>query len=490
MEYHLDDVVRQIPGKVTSNCNFASFTLVLNLLDDEHADILRRSCLWPLYSLRDVQFSGQLLDALLCRLLKPVDGDAIHFNFGGKVATFSIFEFALVTGLRCTDKEAGRARIPRNRRLLNEYFHGRTTVTLALLRDAFRECDQMSDKLKLGLVLILESVLRCYHKKTSIDIFHLEVVDDIDTFNNYPWGRRCFVDTLRVFRRGFSMPNRARPERKYDAYGLPLALQIWVYETIPILASRYARRGETRCPRMHHWRAQDKPLAKQLSALLDDPELEVLTELAPSIEEKSQSYIRELFVSIAPDDQMPESSVVRDREGHPVSPPLKRSRPTRISPPSRRSCPVAPNVQMPESRVDRDREGRPVSPSAPIRRASTDDLFELLTEMRGNMAELRDDVAMLRAGLENLHAEVTAIRDDITCLRRTGGYRDREYDGGVGGSRDGGGDGGGGGCGLDRDAGNGTGVGGRCRRGYRQSRGVQRGWLWRGRRRWPRWWRR
>lgn len=228
MEYHLDDAVRQIPGKVTSNCNFTSFALVLDLLDDDHADILRRSCLWPLYSLRDVQWSGQLLDALLCRLLKPVDGDALHFDLGGKVATFSIFEFALVTGLRCTDDAEARACVPRNRRLLNEYFHGQTTVTLAQLGDALRRCDRMSDRLKLGLVLIIESILRCHHKKTSIDIFHLEVVDDIDAFNNYPWGWRCFLDTLRVFRRGFSMPKGDKPERKYDAYGLPLALQVYV----------------------------------------------------------------------------------------------------------------------------------------------------------------------------------------------------------------------------------------------------------------------
>ncbi|XP_022874029.1 uncharacterized protein LOC111392861 [Olea europaea var. sylvestris] len=190
-----------------------------------------------------------------------------------------------------------QACVPRNRRLLNEYFHGQTTVTLAQLGDALRRCDRMSDRLKLGLVLIIESILRCHHKKTSIDIFHLEVVEDIDAFNNYPWGWRCFLDTLRVFRRGFSMPKGDKPERKYDAYGLPLALQIWVYETVPILASRYARRGETRYPRMHHWRAQDKPLARQLSALLDDPELEVLTELAPSIEEESQFYISTMNLS-------------------------------------------------------------------------------------------------------------------------------------------------------------------------------------------------
>lgn len=73
-------------------------------------------------------------------------------------------------------------------------------MSLAQLKKAFRKCDQTSDKLKLSLVLILKSVLRCHHKKTSIEVFHLEVVDEIDTFNNYLWGHRYFVDTLIVFR--------------------------------------------------------------------------------------------------------------------------------------------------------------------------------------------------------------------------------------------------------------------------------------------------
>ncbi|XP_022891931.1 uncharacterized protein LOC111406788 [Olea europaea var. sylvestris] len=89
--------------------------------------------------------------------------------------------------------------------------------------------------------------------------------------------------------------------------------------------------------------------------------LEVLTELAPSIEEESQFYIRELPLRTAHDDQMPESRMDRDREDRSVLPPLRisppptRGRSARMSPPLRRSRPATPEVQMPESSVDRDR---------------------------------------------------------------------------------------------------------------------------------------
>ncbi|XP_022847500.1 probable leucine-rich repeat receptor-like protein kinase At2g33170 [Olea europaea var. sylvestris] len=82
---------------------------------------------------RDVA-NALIVEAL--QLLKPVDRDAHHFDLEGKVAMFSIFEFVLITGLQCTDEEAVRVRISRNKRILNEYFHGQTTVTLAQLGEA------------------------------------------------------------------------------------------------------------------------------------------------------------------------------------------------------------------------------------------------------------------------------------------------------------------------------------------------------------------
>lgn len=108
MDHHLDAELRQMIEKATWNSSFDNFTTVLELLDDRHADMLSRSFLWPLYQLRDVQYSEQILDALLYRLLSTVDDDALHFNLEGKITSFSMFEFALITGLKITGDEAAR----------------------------------------------------------------------------------------------------------------------------------------------------------------------------------------------------------------------------------------------------------------------------------------------------------------------------------------------------------------------------------------------
>lgn len=84
----------------------------------------------------------------------------------------------------------------------------------------------MLDKLKLGLVFILESLLMCQHYKTSIDLLLSDIVDDIDAFNGYLWIRKCYTDTLHIFRRVYSTPKTKKAERKYDAYAFLLALLV------------------------------------------------------------------------------------------------------------------------------------------------------------------------------------------------------------------------------------------------------------------------
>ncbi|XP_022891251.1 uncharacterized protein LOC111406204 [Olea europaea var. sylvestris] len=224
MEYHIDNDLGAHLGKITTYYNFSSYATII--------------------------------DSLLLRLLKSVDGDQLFFAMGDrKVSRFSILEFALITGLRYIEEEEARARIIPNKRLLDLYFGGKGPVTPPQLEDAFRKCDHMLDKFKLGLVYILESILRCRHRRISIDLFSLDVVDDIDAFNSFLWDRRCYSDTLHVFRRVHTMPKSERGDCKYDVYGFCMTLQLWAYEAIPALGSKWAIRRETSYLRMLHWRA-------------------------------------------------------------------------------------------------------------------------------------------------------------------------------------------------------------------------------------------
>ncbi|KAL2486060.1 DUF1985 domain-containing protein [Abeliophyllum distichum] len=138
-------------------------------------------------------------------------------------------EFIIVIGLNFDNEEEVRPNIYQSKRLLNEYFYGKTTVTPAKLEFAFDACTVMDDKYKLRLVYILETVLRCKHHKTSIDVFCLDVIHDVEVLNAYPWGQRSFLDIMHAFKRLHTMKG-SKSDRKYDVYVFPLAVQINGYK--------------------------------------------------------------------------------------------------------------------------------------------------------------------------------------------------------------------------------------------------------------------
>ncbi|KAL2454518.1 Uncharacterized protein Adt_47981 [Abeliophyllum distichum] len=189
MEYAVDRRLCDFPGKVTANCNnITNIQRVENALDKHHKAMLRQSFVWKFHQVRRMQFSGQIIDNLLLRLLKSENTDELWFRLGdNKVARFSLMEFIIVTGLNAGNEDEVRPKIQRSKRLLNKYFNGKKTVTPVELESTFDACTTMEDKYKLGLVYILETMLRCKHHKTSIDVFCLDVVDNIEVFNAYPW---------------------------------------------------------------------------------------------------------------------------------------------------------------------------------------------------------------------------------------------------------------------------------------------------------------
>ncbi|KAL2541842.1 DUF1985 domain-containing protein [Abeliophyllum distichum] len=222
MEYAVDRRLCNFPGKVTANFNITNIKRVEDGLDKHHNAMLCQSFFWKFYQVRRMQFSGQIIDNLLLRLLKSENTDELWFRLGdNKVARFSLMEFLIVTGLNDGNEDEVRPNIQRSKRLLKKYFNGKTTVTPVELKSTFDACTMMEDKYKLRLVYILETMLRCKHHKTSIDVFCLDVVDNIEVFNAYPWGRRCFIDTLQAFKRIHTIKG-SKTDRKYDVYGISI----------------------------------------------------------------------------------------------------------------------------------------------------------------------------------------------------------------------------------------------------------------------------
>ncbi|KAL2541623.1 Uncharacterized protein Adt_02601 [Abeliophyllum distichum] len=148
-----------------------------------------------------------------------------------------------------------------------------------------------------------------------------------------------------VFKR-MHMIKSSNTDRKYDVYGFPLAVQVWAFEAIPMLANKWAiRKDWTRIPRMLNWQATDIPTAKDVATILDDPQLQVHTILTPTPEEMENMYIQEFYIPARVPDPILDPYLVRE-EGH--SPTAQGSptqhRPSPSSPPPRLSHIQSPNL--------------------------------------------------------------------------------------------------------------------------------------------------
>ncbi|KAK6152247.1 hypothetical protein DH2020_014882 [Rehmannia glutinosa] len=193
-------IENRFDSRVTSRCNLQVLRLVYDKLDAVHKEMLLNSAFGELYKFRDnMQISCKLLHALLfMRIKSPVD-DEVWFRVGDANARFGFPYFTLITGLNPEIENDFVKDIPSDRRLAAEYFGGgKKVVRPSVLKTTFKhQAKNEEDRYKLGLTLIYECVLRCKEPTTSIDMKILQVVDNLDLVNKYPWGRSSYEYLLR-----------------------------------------------------------------------------------------------------------------------------------------------------------------------------------------------------------------------------------------------------------------------------------------------------
>ncbi|XP_073303897.1 uncharacterized protein [Primulina huaijiensis] len=157
-------------------------------------------------------------------------------------------------------------------------------------------------------------------KKTmKIDPKFLRLVDDLDRFNHYPWGRVAYRDAVRCLKKDllgrYNYLTEAQGRKEVDGSflvgGFVLPLQILAYECYPSVAQKIARRRDVEglmLPRMFQWvtntwSSNRAPTGADIAAAFGgSPIDDCLGFLTPTPEELvSPYYTTGIFVDSAPD---------------------------------------------------------------------------------------------------------------------------------------------------------------------------------------------
>lgn len=90
----------------------------------------------------------------------------------------------------------------------------------------------------LALIVIVEGILLCSSNVVRASREVVEMVKDLETFEQYPWGRESFQLTLQMVKVSKKIPDADELIRKFNqshtsAHGFMLALQLMIFKTIP-----------------------------------------------------------------------------------------------------------------------------------------------------------------------------------------------------------------------------------------------------------------
>ncbi|EFH41658.1 predicted protein, partial [Arabidopsis lyrata subsp. lyrata] len=101
------------------------------------------------------------------------------------------------------------------------------------LLDILRKTDRDSgdERFCLAMLLLTESIFLNMYKGNKFPAAHLKRAQDVHQFLNYPWGIDAFKVLLSSIK--FNVPSNLLKD-KYDIHGYPLALHLWILESIPI----------------------------------------------------------------------------------------------------------------------------------------------------------------------------------------------------------------------------------------------------------------
>ncbi|CAN6875615.1 unnamed protein product, partial [Brassica oleracea] len=173
---------------------------------------------------------------------------------------FSLEEFGTITGLNCgsfpdgyeapdnnrkdANKQKGAHKDPLWQKIVGKY----DNITIADLADELEHDHQMDEwrRIWLALIIILDGVLIASQQIHRPTLRYVQMLDDVDAFLEFPWGRESFLHTVRCmkppkFEKGKTVDSPVDmlvlklKQETFRLTGFPLALQLLAFRAIPML---------------------------------------------------------------------------------------------------------------------------------------------------------------------------------------------------------------------------------------------------------------
>ncbi|XP_060182432.1 uncharacterized protein LOC132612109 [Lycium barbarum] len=202
----------------------------------------------------DTDVQGQLFRCFMVRELKRSNSYAFVIDINGTELTFGLFEFALITGLKCYGDEVVFYEGPN--RLLDEYFGGSDNSVLKMtLNKCFEDKDwgvgdnADEDVVKIEILYFIHNyILSSEKRNVTVPRHHFDLVES-EQHNEYTWSKEAFDDLIKSIHHKMD-----KPKQFYCLRGFPFAMQVWIYECCSNVDPNLMVKSGSRIPKMFNWR--------------------------------------------------------------------------------------------------------------------------------------------------------------------------------------------------------------------------------------------
>ncbi|CAN7015825.1 unnamed protein product [Brassica rapa subsp. trilocularis] len=215
---------------------------VKEILGNDEFNRIRGTFLGPVIKLgeRSLKLSAKIVHAVLTKSIKTVKRHEAWFHFGAQPMRFSIREFHMVTGLKCS----GEAREPREEteKFKWDFLKGRTHTVKDVEKQLRNTKEDASDeRFCLAMLLLIESILlqkSLLDGGTTFTLDYVKIAQDMDVLMTYPWGRTAYNLLLKSLQRAV---DKSLDKNNYDLQGFPMAFLIWILESVPLLQYAFSQ---------------------------------------------------------------------------------------------------------------------------------------------------------------------------------------------------------------------------------------------------------
>ncbi|XP_062094992.1 uncharacterized protein LOC133800868 isoform X2 [Humulus lupulus] len=256
-QYLSEDKLLFVHSNIRAQCYWSDIGCIQCFLSNEELQMLKQSCLGFILDLdASLEPSHMIMHALLLHEDGSSNGNELHLNFGGNKTKFGIEDFGIITSLNCYGIHSDMGGSNDNSRLLVKYFSGKSSNLRNQLKDFInsRRIDiNAEDAIKLVKVYMVENILGSKRGDRLVDNFVLNLVDDEEKFEAYPWGHRSFNETIKYLTSALDSSKTG-----YELFGFPIAFQVWEFEVIPLLTSSFAIHICSKIPRILNWKIGKK----------------------------------------------------------------------------------------------------------------------------------------------------------------------------------------------------------------------------------------